>query len=719
MARKRQMSYADIIRESQESGRVNPVRIPKREPKPKSTTPIMGRGHRQRNTPFNLTPMGQMTMGQRKSSASLAKTRRYIKGFVGDVDAAMRQMERDVTSSMTPLERKAKQRVMSAAGRGVRGRKAWSSPRVSPSVPVTPVSAGGQFVSPRGKGGPIPPPKRAGNQMVRGAGYRPGGVKAARASTPNFMLAGEKPKPPKVKMPFNMMRRDVAQRVAASSIPTPENVAKRAQTARAVAGYRGNIATGPWNHYHMATGLAETPASKAKRAFDAGNAAKQKFASIVSSQTDVANRRVNAAAGPVSKPPNQTPRLRIVRENPFNKFLYTQPKARKVRITVPTNKYGMTTYKFRHNQRVRELGYAPFSESIHHVVPKKEPTPVPVGEARRGPVPGPQGSRTDVDTSKTPDQTPEKSERYSTKKSKPGGIKFDLPKPPVKIVPPAVAVTYSAGPTKTTTKSGREKVKRKRGPKPNAVLHHKSSGLTAVVTGRKVDLYETDRTTPSKPKVGKPFSPMLQLPYEPGKRQPLTAEGIGKILSKMSKPEVTEPSKKKVAAEQAKHESTHGKKISAKAASDAIIARNATKTAGFESWLAGSGKTEAEKTASRMRKSPLKANQAVISSSKEAGLLREGKMPKPSKEAIARAARKGARVLGPVGGIGLLAAGLADPAEAVGMTVDKVGGDMPESLIRKKMGNKAYNKMKREEAAYYRRKKEKQRKLRKTYFGID
>jgi len=650
MARK-QMSYADIIRESQVSGRVNPVRIPNRDPKTKSTTPIMSRGHVQRNTPFNLTPMGQMTMGQRQSSASLGKTKRYIKGFVRDVDVALRQMDSEVTGSTVRAGRKVKQRVMSAAGRGVRGRKAWSRPRVSPSVPVTPVSAGGQFVSPRSTSGPIPPPKRAGKQMVRGSGYRPGGVKAARASTPNFMLAGERPKPPKVKMPFNMMRGDVAQRVAASSIPTPENVAKRAQTARAVAGYRGNFATGPWNHYHMATGLAETPASKIKREVDAGNAAKQKFASIVSSQTDVANRRVNAAAGPVSRPPKQTPRLRIVRENPFNKFLYTQPEARKVRVTVPTNKEGMATHKFRHNQRVRELGYAPFSESIHRVVPKKEPTPVPVGEARRGPVPGPQGSRTNVDTSKTPDQTPEKSERYSTKKSKPGGTKFNLPKPPVKIVPPAVAVTYSAGPTKTTTKAGSEKAKRKRGPRPNAVLHHKSSGLTAVVTGRKVDLYETDRTTPSRPKVGKPFSPMLQLPYEPGKRQPLTAEGIGNILRKMSKPEVTEPSKRKVAAEQAKHESTHGKKISAKAARDAILARNVAKTAEFESWLAGSGKTEAEKTASRMRKSPLKTNQAVISSSKEAGLLREGKMPKPKPRIAGMAASSIMRGTGALGAV--------------------------------------------------------------------
>lgn len=75
------------------------------------------------------------------------------------------------------------------------------------------------------------------------------------------------------------------------------------------------------------------------------------------------------------------------------------------------------------------------------------------------------------------------------------------------------------------------------------------------------------------------------------------------------------------------------------------------------------------------------------------------------KESAKRALKsmaKAGKIFGPAAGMIGLAAGLSDPAEALGMTVEKAGES--NAWARKKMGKKAYNKMKREEAAYYRKK---------------
>jgi hypothetical protein len=283
-----------------------------------------------------------------------------------------------------------------------------------------------------------------------------------------------------------------------------------------------------------------------------------------------------------------------------------------------------------------------------------------------------------------------------------GGVKFTLPMPPIKVVAPSVS-----GTTKPVTTTAKGNPKRgKSGPQPQATIKHKASGLTAKVTGRQVNITETA--------TGKPFRPLLQLPYDPGVDTPLTASGIGEALKKVSKPESTStgPSKKKIQRYQQIYYLRHGKKISEASARTGILAARAGKASEFETWLETTGRSDAEKTATRMRKSPAVTAKAVVDASKEAGLLRPGRMKKAKKVAT-----KGARALGPVGGVALLAAGLADPAEAVGMTVDKVGGE-GEAFQRKKLGNAGYAKMKREEARYYARKRAKQAKLRKTYFGI-
>lgn len=84
---------------------------------------------------------------------------------------------------------------------------------------------------------------------------------------------------------------------------------------------------------------------------------------------------------------------------------------------------------------------------------------------------------------------------------------------------------------------------------------------------------------------------------------------------------------------------------------------------------------------------------------------------KDFKRTLKDAGKKGLKSLGPlswVAGAGALAAGYADPAEALGMTVDKAGES--NSWARKKMGEKAWKKMLREEKAYYARKQRRREK---------
>lgn len=727
MARKsnKQLTYADLIRESYISERVSPVQVRGRkpkEPKPR-TTPPLARGYKNRATPYNQTPIGQMTMMQRRTPGSLGKTKKYIKSFVGDVDAAMRQLERDVTSTMTPIERGIKKRVLSAAGRGVRGRKAWSGPRSSRPIPVTPVSAGGQMVRGRAGGGPRQQPVRAGRQMVRGATYRPEAVSAARSSTPSFMAAPPKGSRPKAFIESPFMTKP-SKRPASSPprVAVPSNISEGAEIARKRAAYRGPIQTDP--KYFSKSPIFESSSARFRRAAAAVESPLGNF--------DV-TKPVNAVKGtPFRGATPPTPNLNpssvwnVTREaiSDTNRraAYYNKPRRTQTRVVAPLTASGMPSRVARHNYRVRAIRRASIDEGQRSAAIKKatgqdvprRTGPLQVSEnVRTSPVPQPPSqsrkSGVRVDTTKSPDQTPEKASRYTSKQSKPGGTKFVLPKPPVKVVAPSVSGTTKPV---TTTKTGRPKVKRKRGPKPEAVIRHKASGLTATVTGRQVNITETA--------TGNPFRPLLQLPYDPGVDKPLTATGIGEALEKVSRPEAGgEPSKKKIQRRQELHYLRHGEKISEADARKGILAERSAKKSKYETWLESTERSEAEKTTARMRKSPAITGQVVVAASKEAGLLREERMKRPkggAKGAIASAAKKGARALGPVGGAALLFSGLADPAEAVGMTVDKVGGE-GEAFQRKKLGKAGYAKMKNEEARYYARKRAKQAKLRKTYFG--
>ena len=714
MAHKKPLTYADLIRESAISGRVSPaVKRQPKEPKPR-TTPPMARGYKNRATPHNLKPIGQMTMMQRSTPASLGKTKRFIKSFVGDVDAAMRQLERDVNQTMRPIERGAKKRAMSAIGRGVRGRKAWSGPRSSRPVPVTPVSAGGQMVSGRAGGGPRQLPVRAGRQMVRGATYRPDAVTAARSSTPSFMAAPPKRRPrgKRVTMRVPFMTMPSGRPTASTpSVATPSNISKAAGKADVRAGYSGVIHTDP--KQFSKTNLAQTSKTTFRRSAAATGTALSGF--------DV-SKPVNAVKGTpfrgaLPPTPNLSPSTvwnvtrQAVSDTSRRATYYNKPRRTRTRITAPLTASGMPSRVARHNYRVRtvrgaSIGEGQRSDAIKKAtgqdVPRRTGPLQPSKDARTAPVPSPPKSGVSVDTTKSPDQTPEKAGRYTTKKSKMGGVKFTLPTPPIKVVAPSVSGTTKPV---TTTKTGRPKVKRKSGPKPEAVIRHKASGLTATVTGRQVNITETA--------TGKPFRPLMQFPYDPGVDAPLSAKKIGEAVSKVSKPESTStgPSKKKIQRYQQIYYLRHGNKISEESARKGILAARAGKASEFETWLETTGRSDAEKTATRMRKSPAVTAKAVVEASKEAGLLRPGRMKKAKKVAT-----KGARALGPVGGVALLATGLADPAEAVGMTVDKVGGE-GEAFQRKKLGKAGYAKMKREEARYYARKRAKQAKLRKTYFG--
>ena len=652
MARKKPLTYADLIRESSTSGRVSPVQVRGRapkEPKPR-TTPPMARGYKNRATPYNLTPIGQMTMMQRRTPASLGKTKRFVKSFVGDVDAAMRQLERDVNQTMRPIERGAKQRAMSAIGRGVRGRKAWSGPRSSRPVPVTPVSAGGQMVSGRAGGGPRQLPVRAGRQMVRGSTYRPEAVSAARSSTPSFMAAPPKKKPRAkrvtMRVPFMTMP---SGRPAAStpSVATPPSISEGAKKADVRAAYRGPIHTAP--EQFAKTALAGTPKATFRRSAAA--------TSTALSNVDV-SKPVNAVKGTpfrgaLPPTPNLSPSTvwnvtrQAVSDTSRRATYYNKPRRTRTRITAPLTASGMPSRVARHNYRVRTVRGASIGEGQRSDAIKKatgQDVPRRTGplqsskDARTAPVPSPPKSGVSVDTTKSPDQTPEKAGRYTTKKSKMGGVKFTLPAPPIKVVAPSVS-----GTTKPVTTTAKDNPKRgKRGPQAEAVIKHRSSGLTAKVTGRQVNIVETA--------TGKPFRPLLQLPYDPGVDTPLSAKKIGEALGKVSKPESgsTEPSKKKIQRYQQTFYLRHGTKISEAEARKGILAAKAGRASKFETWLETTGRSDAEKTATRMRKSPAVTAKAVVGASKDAGLLRPGRMKKPKSVGprATGAAVKGAGIIG-------------------------------------------------------------------------
>jgi hypothetical protein len=650
MARKKQLTYADLIRESVMSERVVPARKSKsKEPKPR-TTPPMARGYKNRATPYNLSPIGQMTMMQRRTSGSLGSTKRFVKSFVGDVDAAMRQLERDVNATMKPIERGAKKRAMSAAGRGVRGRKAWSGPRSSRSVPVTPVSAGGQMVSGRAGGGPRQQPVRAGRQMVRGATYRPEAVSAARSSTPSFMAAPPKKRPraQRVTMRVPFMTMPSGRPTAPTpSVSIPSNVSEGAGKAGRRAAYSGVIHTNP-EHFSK-TNLASTSKTTFRRSAAA--------TSTALSNVDV-SKPANAVKGTpfrgaLPPTPNLSPSTvwnvtrQAVSDTSRRAKYYNKPRRTRTRFTAPLTASGMPSRVARHNYRVRSvrgasIGEEQRSDAIKKAtgqdVPRRTGPLQPSKDARTAPVPSPPKSGVSVDTTKSPDQTPEKAGRYTTKKSKMGGVRFTLPTPPIKVVAPSVS-----GTTKPVTTTAKNNPKRgKRGPQPEATIKHKASGLTAKVTGRQVNIYETA--------TGKPFRPLLQLPYDPGLDEPLSAKKIGEALGKVSKPESTStgPSKKKIQRYQQTFYLRHGTKISEAEARKGILAAKAGRASKFETWLETTGRSDAEKTAVRMRKSPAVTAKAVVGASKDAGLLRPGRMKKPKSVGTRAtgAAVKGAGIIG-------------------------------------------------------------------------
>jgi hypothetical protein len=674
MARKKPLTYADLIRESALSGRVSPVvkRQPK-EPKPR-TTPPMARGYKNRATPYNLTPIGQMTMMQRRTPASLGKTKRFVKSFVGDVDAAMRQLERDVNATMKPIERGAKKRAMSAAGRGVRGRKAWSGPRSSRPVPVTPVSAGGQMVRGRAGGGPRQQPVRAGRQMVRGATYRPEAVSAARSSTPSFMAAPpKKPRGTRVTMRVPFMTMPSGRPAASTpSVATPPSISGGAKKADVRAAYSGVIHTDP--QQFSKTNLAQTSKTTFRRSAVATGTALSDF--------DV-SRPVNAVKGTpfrgaLPPTPNLSPSTvwnvtrQAVSDTSRRAKYYNKPRRTRTRFTAPLTASGMPSRVARHNYRVRTVRGASIGEGQRSDAIKKatgQDVPRRTGplqsskDARTAPVPSPPKSGVSVDTTKSPDQTPEKAGRYTTKKSKMGGVKFTLPAPPIKVVAPSVS-----GTTKPVTTTAKDNPKRgRRGPQAEAVIKHRSSGLTARVTGRQVNIVETA--------TGKPFRPLMQLPYDPGVDTPLSAKKIGEAVSKVSKPESTStgPSKKKIQRYQQTYYLRHGTKISEAAAREGILAAKAGKASKFETWLETTGRSNAEKTATRMRKSPAVTAKAVVGASKEAGLLRPGTMKKPKSV--------GPRATGAiVKGAGVIGSAPAFLHLARGGSLSSLAGPLPEKF---------------------------------------